>query len=93
MHIWLILISLSSLSGLLVARYIQHKISILLAGAIPWLGLLSAILYSEYFMPYQGGGASMWPVAQLFGGTVAAVVGVITFKICRKFIGSKKNAH
>lgn len=93
MHIWFILILLSSLVGLLVARYMQHKLSIFVAGAIPWLGMLCALLYSEYFVPYQGGGASMWPIAQIFGGSAAAVCGIAAFLIARKFIWSKKNAH
>lgn len=64
----------------------RHKFSILIAGAIPWFGLLGVLLYWEYFIPYQGGGASMWPVAQLFAGTAAAIIGILSFKIACKFI-------
>jgi hypothetical protein len=49
----------------------------MLAGAIPWSGLLACLLFSEYCLPYRGGGASMWPIAQLFGGTIAAGTGVV----------------
>jgi len=93
MNIWYILITLSSLVGLLVAKYMRHKLSIFVAGAVPWLGLLGSLLYTEYFVPYQGGGASMWPVAQLFGGTAAAVIGVVVFFLARKFIWPIKDAH
>ena len=92
-NIWYILITLSSLVGLLVAKYMRHKLSIFVAGAVPWLGLLGSLLYTEYFVPYQGGGASMWPVAQLFGGTAAAVIGVVVFFVARKFIWPIKDAH
>lgn len=93
MHSWIILITLSSLTGLFVAKYMRHKLSIFVAGAVPWLGLLGLLLYSEYFVPYQGGGASMWPVAQLFGGTAAAGIGVLVFLIARKFIWPISSAH
>lgn len=89
MNTWFMLIFLSSLVGLLVARFMQHKLSILVAGALPWLGMLCVLLYSAYFVPYQGGGASMWPIAQLFGGSAAAICGITAFVIARKFIWTK----
>ncbi|MDH3977596.1 MAG: hypothetical protein OEU86_03700 [Gammaproteobacteria bacterium] len=78
MIVWLGLISYSVLAGYLCARFISGKKSVVLAGGIPWFSLLAAIVYTEYFTPYQGGGASMWPIAQLFGGAVAAVIGVMS---------------
>ena len=93
MHIWITLITLSSLTGSFVAKYMQHKLAIVVAGAVPWLGLLAWILYTEYFLPYQGGGASMWPVAQLFGGTAAAGTGVLAFIVARKFVWPIDRAH
>ncbi len=83
MEIWLGLILYSAAIGFLLAKYTTSKWSLVLAGLIPWLSLLSLLLYYEYFVPYQGGGASMWLVAQIFGGTVAAVVGLIVFIIVR----------
>jgi hypothetical protein len=35
-------------------------------------------LYHEYVAPYSGGGASMWPLAQLVAGTPAALLGMLT---------------
>ena len=93
MHVWLILITLSSVVGLLVAKYMRHKLSVFVAGSLPWLGLLGVLLYIEYFVPYQGGGASMWPVAQFFGGTAAALIGVVTFLVARKFIWPVNDTH
>ena len=85
MYVWAILIILSSLFGSMVAIYINNKFAWILAGFIPWVVLLIGVLYSEYFLPYQGGGASMWPVAQLFGGTAAAIIGVIAYKVTLHF--------
>jgi hypothetical protein len=88
MHSWLILILYSAIVGLLLAKYTDNKLSVVLAGLVPWLSLLAYILYYEYFVPYQGGGASMWQIAQLFGGTVAALVGLVVFGIVR-YMGRK----
>ena len=80
MIVWILLICGSALIGLLAAIYIKKSWAVYFAGAVPWFVLLAAILYTEYMMPYEGGGASMWPIAQLVGGTVAAVVGVVAFR-------------
>jgi len=71
------LISLAALTGGICGWIFQGYRSVILGGAIPWFGLLVWLLYNEYFIPYQGGGASMWPIAQLFAGFVVAVVGVL----------------
>ena len=93
MHVWFVLITLSSLVGLLVAKYMRHKLSIYVAGAVLWLDLLGSLMYTEYFLPHQGGGASMWPIAQLFGGTAAALIGILVFLVARKFIWPINDAH
>ena len=74
---WLTLIFLSAFAGSICGWVFRGYRSVILGGAIPWFGLLAWLLYNEYFVPYQGGGASMWPIAQLFGGSVAAVVGML----------------
>jgi hypothetical protein len=33
------------------------------------------VLFSEFVLPYMGGGASMWPIALLFGGIFGAISG------------------
>jgi hypothetical protein len=83
MEVWLVIVSLSAATGFLCARLFQGTIAWIASGLLPWLGLLASLLYQEYFVPYQGGGASMWPIAQLFAGTVAAVVGLATHAIFR----------
>lgn len=90
MLIWILLLGLSSLAGLLTAIFLKKKWAVYVAGAVPWFGLLAAILYTEYFMPYQGGGASMWPIAQLFGGTIAAATGIIVFNISKNSLPGKQ---
>jgi hypothetical protein len=76
---WIAIVALSALTGFICARKLGGWTGALAAAAIPWFGLLAVLLFMEYVMPYQGGGASMWPIAQLFGGTVAAVVGVLSY--------------
>ncbi len=93
MHIWWILIAASALVGILTAIYVKKSWAIYLAGAVPWFGLLAAILYTEYVRPYQGGGASMWPIAQLFGGFVAAGTGILAFLGVNKFTGKAKKSE
>ena len=34
------------------------------------------MLYELYFVPYQGGGAPMWPIALFFAGWGAALSGL-----------------
>ena len=85
MLVWIVLIVGSAFIGFLTAILVKNNMAVYLAGAIPWFVLLVAILFTEYFLPYQGGGASMWPIAQLVGGTIAAVVGVISFNLTRNY--------
>ena len=76
-YVWLGILVPSTLIGSICGLLVKGRLAFILAGGIPWFGLLGALLYSEYILPYEVGGASMWPIAQLFGGTVAAVVGII----------------
>ena len=75
MNPWIPLVGLSVLVGILSALFFTGVKAIVIGTAIPWFGVLAWLLYNEYFVPYQGGGASMWPVALMFAGSVAAVVG------------------
>ena len=91
MHIWLILIGGSTLAGYLTAILLRKNWAIYVAGAVPWFALLGALVYTEYFTAYEGGGASMWLIAQLFGGTIAAAVGVASYKLTRYMQRAKTN--
>jgi hypothetical protein len=84
--VWLALIGGSLLVGAMCGWYFRGKKAWLLGMVIPWFALLAVILYTEYFVtPEEGGGASMWPIAQLIGGTIAAFFGLIGTFIGRKF--------
>jgi hypothetical protein len=86
MNTWLSILIPSLITGIICGYFIRHRFGIVAAGAIPWFGLLAVLLYNEYFVPYKGGGASMWPIAQLFAGTIMAAVGITAFKLTRKYI-------
>lgn len=58
--------------GFAVGFFTNNKV---LGGAIPWTAFLVLTLYMEYFVPYSGGGASMWPIAVLFAGTACFLLG------------------
>jgi len=81
--LWLTIIGLSALTGIIYGLKLKGLRGGVAAGVIPWVGLLAWLLYNEYLVPYQGGGASMWPIAQLFAGTVAATVGIVSYSIVR----------
>ena len=72
---WPTLITLSVLAGGICGGLIRGRRAILWGCAVPWLGMLAWLLYNEYLLLHGEGGASMWPVAQLFAGTVMAIAG------------------
>ena len=76
---WFVLIILSALVGIFIGAKASKKSSLLLAGAVPCSGFQAFILYNMYFVPYQGGGAPMWLVAQVFGGAISFTVGALSF--------------
>jgi hypothetical protein len=82
--IWLLLIGTSALVGYVCAQRLSGRTGMVWAGAIPWLGLLAFLLIGEYVLPYGGGGASMWPVAQLVAGTAMAFTGVVSYLIVQR---------
>lgn len=88
MGLWLAILVLSALAGALCAFVLRGKIGLVSAAAVPWFGLLFWQLYMEYVAPYQGGGASMWLVAQLFAGTIAAITGLVVYAACKRFTSS-----
>ena len=85
---WMTIIVLSALTGAGCAWLVNSTVARILAAAIPWFGMLAWLLYHEYFVPYSGGGASMWPVALLFAGTVAAAVGIVTCVLVQRLFRS-----
>jgi hypothetical protein len=47
---------------------------------------LLILLYNEYFVPYQGGGASMWPIALIFTATPAAVCAGLAWTLAQLLV-------
>jgi len=87
--VWCAILIPSAIVGLACGYLSKGKWGLIFAAVIPWLGLLAALLYSEYFRPYRGGGASMWPIAQLFGGSIAAATGIIVCLLSRQYLFKK----
>ena len=75
---WTKVIMLSVLAGAVCGWIVPGRRAVVWGAAVPWLGVLAWLLYNEYFVPYHGGGASMWPIAQLIAGSAAAVAGMLT---------------
>lgn len=76
MGIWIPIIGLSAAIGVVAGLVLRRlSVAVVAGAAIPWLGMLGFLLFNEYVVPAQGGGASMWPIALLIAGTAAAVVG------------------
>jgi hypothetical protein len=78
MLLWFAIVGGSIAVGLMVARLLNGRYASWIAGAVAWLLMLAYLLVNEYVLPYRGGGASMWPIAQLFGGTIAAAVAALS---------------
>jgi len=89
MKIWLILGFAALMVGVVTGLLFRGRKAIMFGAIIPWVGLLAWLLHHEYFVPYQGGGASMWLVAQLFAGTFVATVGGLSAALIRHFSNSK----
>jgi hypothetical protein len=53
------------------------------------------VLLSEFVLPYQGGGASMWPIALVFGGIYGAassLVGVLLGSLIARLLAAQQRA-
>ena len=74
---WLLIVLLSASVGVVAGWCLPIGRALLAGALLPWLGMLFFLLFNEYVLPYEGGGASMWPLAQLFAGTAAAVSGLL----------------
>ncbi len=89
MATWFILIIVSAVTGVACAWMLRGWVGVVCSFTVPWLGVLAWVLYTEYFVPYRGGGASMWPIAQFFGGSGAAVSGIVGYAFAQRFIRRK----
>ena len=84
MLLWFAIVGGSIAVGLVAARLLAgRRAAGWVAGVTAWLLMLAYLLVNEYVLPYRGGGASMWPIAQLFGGTIAAVVAALSCSLAQ----------
>jgi hypothetical protein len=84
MLLWFAIVGGSIAVGLVAARLLAGwRAAPWIASAVAWLLMLAYLLVNEYVLPYRGGGASMWPIAQLFGGTVAAAVAALSCSLAQ----------
>lgn len=51
---------------------------------VPVVCFVAFVLFDAYVLPYRGGGASMWPIAILFGAPVAVVGGLVGVFVARR---------
>ena len=72
---WIPLIILPVLVGAIASYLLPRQTAIMTGAAVPFLGLLAVLLWLEFVQPPASGGASMWPIALVIGGTVVAFVG------------------
>lgn len=57
---------------------------LLYAVSAPVVCVVALVLVDAYVLPYRGGGASMWPIAILFGAPVAFAGGLLGFIVGRR---------
>lgn len=60
--------------------------------SLPAVGFVSFLLHDAYIAPYRGGGASMWPIAVLFGMPVillGSVCGVAAARLAKTWRNTK----
>lgn len=83
METWFVLLGSAALVGGASAWYLRGASSWLVACLLPPALFLAWLLANEYLLPYRGGGASMWPVALVVGGTAAAVTSCCALALVR----------
>jgi hypothetical protein len=60
---------------------------IVISTLVPFFGYISWSVHNEFFVPYQGGGASFWPLDIAFAGPVAACSGFAGAFLAIKLFG------
>jgi hypothetical protein len=61
--------------------------SVIAAAVLPVLCYAAWSVHHEFFVPYQGGGASFWPLDIVFVGSVAGTGGGIGALLMKKLFG------
>jgi hypothetical protein len=88
---WFVLIGLSVLTGGVSALVLRGRAALLTAAILPPAVFLSWLLVHEFVLPYSGGGASMWPVAFIFGGGAAAGSSVFTLSLVNLSLKNRRH--
>ena len=70
--------------GLLISMGLERWLrSAVIALSAPSLGFIAWVLFGAFVLPYGGGGASMWPIALLFGIPVVLAGSACGLFVCR----------
>ena len=83
---WLLIIVPSTLFGGLCAWLLPRKAALWCACGIPWLAVAAAIIYTEYAGDRPAPDASLWPIAIVFGGGAAAVIGITACEFAQRWL-------
>jgi hypothetical protein len=69
---------LSAVAGVACGLFVAGtRRGMALAACIPACAILASLLWHEYVEPYEGGGASMWPIAFVILAVPAAACGCV----------------
>lgn len=82
----------STLFGVVCGLLFKRKtLGFTLATCAPVAVSLSVLLYNEYFIPYKGGGASMWPIALIFTATPAVICSCLACALAQLLVNWVEN--
>jgi hypothetical protein len=83
------------LAGIVAVAMRLSRVSSELAWSAGAVVVPAFVLLSEFVLPYQGGGASMWPIALVFGGiygAVSSLAGVLLGALIARFVAAQQRA-
>jgi uncharacterized membrane protein len=83
---WMILVFVSLAIGAAIGIK-RCSNPIMWGAAIPWFGFLALLIVDQYWLSKNS--SPLWFLAQIFGGTVAAILGVLSALITSKIIKSR----
>lgn len=63
---------------------IRTRVRPVFAWLVSCLVVPGFVLFTEFVLPYSGGGASMWPIAVVFGTIYGAAAGAVGTLIASK---------
>lgn len=79
---WMAVIAFSLLIGYAIGRLVPWRHATWLGALVPWLLLLLIIVAEDHLTTRPG--SSMWGLAQLIGGSVAAACGALGARLAKK---------